>query len=103
LNLKINLGTGEGTSVLKLLEVFQRVNKIKVRYSFAERREGDLGDHFNNSKANELSANITPKSPSLLSAKLYLTFILFTLWKTSKSFKTLVPSPVPKLIFKFND
>ncbi len=55
LNLKINLGTGKGTSVLSLLEVFQRVNKIKVRYSFAERRDGDLGVIFaDNSLAYEL-------------------------------------------------
>ena len=55
LNLKINLGTGKGTSVLKLLEVFQMVNKIKVRYSFGPRREGDLGVIFaDNSLAYEL-------------------------------------------------
>lgn len=46
LNLKINLGTGQGTSVLKLLKVFQKVNNIKINYSFAERREGDLGVIF---------------------------------------------------------
>ena len=55
LNLKINLGTGKGTSVLKLLEVFQMVNKIKVGYSFSQRREGDLGVIFaDNSLAYEL-------------------------------------------------
>ena len=55
LNLKINLGTGQGTSVLKLLEVFQRVNKIKLRYSFSERRKGDVGILIaDNSLAKEL-------------------------------------------------
>ena len=48
-------------AVLKLLEVFQKVNKIKVKYSFAERREGDLGVIFaDNSLAYEL-LNWLPK------------------------------------------
>lgn len=37
-----NLGTGQGTSVLKLLETFQRVNRVKVPYTVSARREGDI-------------------------------------------------------------
>ena len=37
-----NLGTGVGTSVLELIEIFQRINRVKVPFSFHPRREGDL-------------------------------------------------------------
>ena len=36
-----NLGTGKGTSVLEMINTFERVNKIEVNYKFAGRREGD--------------------------------------------------------------
>ena len=32
---------GKGTSVLELINTFQEVNNVKIRYSFAERRKGD--------------------------------------------------------------
>ena len=37
-----NLGTGRGLSVLKLLDIFQKVNKVKVPYKIVGRREGDI-------------------------------------------------------------
>ena len=37
-----NLGTGNGTSVLDLINCFEKVNKVKIPYIFAKRREGDL-------------------------------------------------------------
>ena len=37
-----NLGTGAGHSVLELIETYERVSGIKIPYSFAPRREGDL-------------------------------------------------------------
>ncbi len=37
-----NLGTGKGLSVLELISAFERVNGVKVNYSFAERRPGDI-------------------------------------------------------------
>jgi len=37
----LNLGTGLGTSVLELINTFQKVNKISVPYSFLGRRDGD--------------------------------------------------------------
>ena len=39
---KFNLGTGLGTSVLELIETFQKVNNIEIPYCFLPRREGDL-------------------------------------------------------------
>ena len=40
--LNLNIGTGKGTSVLELIKTFQEVNNVKIRYSFAERRKGDI-------------------------------------------------------------
>ena len=37
-----NLGTGRGLSVLELLDIFQKVNKVKVPYKIVGRREGDI-------------------------------------------------------------
>ncbi len=39
--INLNLGTGKGTSVLDLVDVFQKVNNIKINYVFAPRRAGD--------------------------------------------------------------
>lgn len=37
-----NLGTGQGTSVLELVETFKTINKVSVPYVFAPRRPGDV-------------------------------------------------------------
>ncbi len=39
--LTINLGTGKGTSVLELINAFQKVNELEIPYSFVDRRPGD--------------------------------------------------------------
>ena len=39
--LNLNLGTGIGTSVLELINTFERVNKIKIPFHFSDRRKGD--------------------------------------------------------------
>ena len=41
-SLTVNLGTGQGYSVLDLVQTFERVNGIKVPWAFAPRREGDV-------------------------------------------------------------
>jgi len=38
----INLGSGQGISVLQMVNTFEKVNNIKVPYRIAERRPGDL-------------------------------------------------------------
>ncbi len=43
-----NLGTGKGFSVLDLINTFQEVNKVKIPYSFVERRSGDVDMVFAN-------------------------------------------------------
>ena len=39
--LKFNIGTGKGTSVMELLNIFEKVNNVKVPYVFSKRRPGD--------------------------------------------------------------
>ena len=41
-SITLNLGTGKGTSVLDLIKSFEKVNKIKLSYSFEKRRNGDV-------------------------------------------------------------
>ncbi len=41
--INLNLGTGKGTSVIELIKTFEKVNKVKIPYSFSERRDGDKG------------------------------------------------------------
>ena len=41
-----NLGTGNGYSVLEIVETFKRVNSIDVKYRIAPRREGDIAVCF---------------------------------------------------------
>ena len=41
--INLNLGTGVGTSVLELVNTFERVNKIKIPIEFSKRRLGDCG------------------------------------------------------------
>ncbi len=51
----INLGTGNGYSVLEMVKAFERVNKVKVPYKIAPRREGDIAECYADaSKANRL-------------------------------------------------
>ena len=44
----INLGTGEGYSVLQILEAFGRANGLKIDYDFGPRRPGDVAGFFAN-------------------------------------------------------
>lgn len=37
-----NLGTGKGSSVLEVVEAFERANGVEVPYQFCERRAGDI-------------------------------------------------------------
>jgi UDP-glucose 4-epimerase len=37
-----NLGTGKGTSVKKLISIFEKVNNVVINHKYSARREGDL-------------------------------------------------------------
>ena len=45
-----NLGTGKGTTVLELINTFEKVNNIKIKYDISERRYGDLEVVYANSE-----------------------------------------------------
>ena len=40
--MNLNVDTGIGTSVMELVKTFEKVNKLKVPYVFADRRKGDM-------------------------------------------------------------
>ncbi len=49
-----NVGTGNGSSVLDVINVFQKVNDIALKYKIVDRREGDITSAYANTKlANE--------------------------------------------------
>jgi UDP-glucose 4-epimerase len=41
-----NLGTGNGVSVLEMISAFQRVNNVKIPYTIADRRAGDIAQCY---------------------------------------------------------
>lgn len=41
-----NLGTGTGYSVLEMVKSFEKINKVKVPYVIAPRREGDVAECY---------------------------------------------------------
>ena len=40
-SIALNLGTGKGISVLKLVKTFEETNNIKIPYRFTDKRSGD--------------------------------------------------------------
>jgi UDP-glucose 4-epimerase len=50
-----NLGTGKGSSVLEVIQSFERVSETKLNYKIAERRAGDIiSAYADTTKANEV-------------------------------------------------
>ena len=46
-NLEIfNIGTGQGTSVLELLNVFEKISNKKIKFKILDRRDGDLSASY---------------------------------------------------------
>lgn len=45
-NLTLNVGNGKPSSVLELVNTFERVNDIKINYEFSSRRVGDIAISF---------------------------------------------------------
>jgi UDP-glucose 4-epimerase len=60
-----NLGTGKGSTVLELINTFEKVNNIKVNYRIVDRRPGDVEKIYADTKqANEVlgwKASRTPE------------------------------------------
>jgi len=57
----LNLGTGKGTSVLELIETFEKVNKVEIPYKFTSRREGDSSFSVANNSFAKTKLNWAPK------------------------------------------
>ena len=65
-NIKLNLGTGKGISVIELIETFKRVNNVRIPFTFSKRRHGDRGIVYaDNSLAKELLGIIRSKYSSM--------------------------------------
>ena len=45
-SIKVNLGTGKSTTVKELIKTFEDVNKIKIPFAIAPRRQGDVGSCY---------------------------------------------------------
>ena len=59
--LKLNIGTGKGTSVLELINTFQEINKVKIPYVFGKRRKGDIASVIADNKLAKNILNWTPQ------------------------------------------
>ena len=57
----LNIGTGKGTSVLELINTFQKVNNVKVKYRFTTRRDGDAPNVVANNVMAKKILNWIPK------------------------------------------
>lgn len=54
-NIGINLGTGKGTSVLELVDAFERVSGKKININICGRRDGDIDEFYaDTTKAKEV-------------------------------------------------
>jgi len=45
-SIAVNLGTGNGYSVLEIVEAYKKINNIDVPYKIAPRRDGDIAECF---------------------------------------------------------
>ena len=54
-SIAINLGTGNGISVLEMVNAYSKTNKVEIPYKIVKRRDGDIAECFADaSKAKEL-------------------------------------------------
>ena len=42
-NIVLNIGTGKGTSVLELINIFEEANNLTIPYEYVNKRNGDQG------------------------------------------------------------
>ena len=59
--INLNLGTSKGTSVLELISTFEKVNKCKIPYEFADKRAGDVAISIADNKKAINLLNWNPK------------------------------------------
>jgi len=74
-----NIGTGKGSSVLEIVDAFEKVTGININYCFANRRDGDICSAYaDTTKANKILG---------WKAQLSLEDALDSAWKWEKSLK----------------
>ena len=56
-----NLGTGNGYSVLQVINAFEKVNNIQVNYKIAPRRDGDVATVYADTKKAEMELGLMSK------------------------------------------
>ena len=56
------MGTGLGTSVLELVNIFQTVNDVEIPYKIVKRREGDIANLIANNNLAISTINWKPKN-----------------------------------------
>ncbi len=56
-----NLGTGQGTSVLELVKMFEKVNNVEVNYKIVGRRDGDIASCYASNKKAQEELGFKPK------------------------------------------
>ena len=58
---KFNIGVGKGTSILELVNEFERVTGISVPFKFVKRRKGDVAELWSSCKKSKKILNWQPK------------------------------------------
>ena len=56
-----NIGTGTGYSVLEIIHNFEKATGIKIHYKIVERRKGDIGENYSDSKKAKKELNFSTK------------------------------------------
>ena len=62
---ELNLGTGEGYSVLQIIKAIERVSGLPVPYETAPRRDGDLTQLYANAEKAREVLGFSPRHSSL--------------------------------------
>ncbi len=57
-----NLGTGIGSTVLEVVQAFEKVNNLKLNYKLVDRREGDIIEAFADNSLAEKELGWKPKT-----------------------------------------
>lgn len=79
--ISINLGTEKGTTVLELIKTFEKISNKKIKYSFCQRREGDVACY--------VASNALALKHLFWYPKLSLTEMCEDGWKWYKKYKNL--------------
>lgn len=60
-HIPINLGLGKGITVLEMIRIFEKVNKVKINFKYSNRRKGDADISFANNNLAKKILNWSPK------------------------------------------